>query len=329
MAAKTDTDTTPMTRWQKASWRLAQVTTALILFMIAVGAMVTTIRAGDTNPEWSLRFWEWVKTWWASEGGQAYEDGHRIIGTVIGFLGIALAVTMFKGERGWRRWLGVVALLLIASQGVLGGIRVLVVSDPDVRDTVLNITGGGYDVELRRAVKAMVHGVTAQVIFAGLACIAVLTSPRWRNPSLMTLRSSAASGTRRLSLAVLVLLVIQLTLGTLVRQFSDHVMLHVAGAFVVTLAILWLIVRTFRHHDESPTLGLYAGALGVLLVCQVFLGITPWMLTGGELESEDPFALVSLLRSAHVTVGALLMAVAAVLALWLHRIARPAGRLQG
>jgi heme a synthase len=329
MVAKADTDTIPMTGWQKASWRLAQACTAMLLFMIMVGAMVTTIRAGDTNPEWSLRFWEWVKTWWGSEGGQAYEDGHRIIGTVIGFLGIALAYSMFKSEHGWRRWLGVIALLLIISQGILGGIRVLVVSDPNVRDTVLGVTGGGYDVELRRAIKAMIHGVTAQIIFAGLACIAVLTSPRWRNPNIKLLRSPGATRTRRLSLVVPVLLTIQLTLGTLVRQFSDHVMWHVAGAFVVTLAILWLVVRVFRFHDDSPTLRLFAGAFAVLLVCQVFLGITPWMLTGGELEHEDPFALVSLLRSAHVTVGALLMAVAAVLALWLHRVVRPAGRLQG
>jgi heme o synthase len=308
--------------WRTASWRLAQACTVLVLFMIAVGAIVTTIRAGDTNPEWSLRFWEWVQTWWATEGGQAYEDGHRIIGTVIGFLGIALAFTMFKSERGWRRWLGVIALLLIISQGILGGIRVLVVSDPDVRDTVLTVTGGGYDVELRRAVKAMIHGVTAQIIFAGLACIAVLTSPRWlatHTPQ----RTVQARTSRMLSLGLLVLLTVQLTLGTLVRQTGEHVMWHVAGAFVVTLAILWMIIRVFRYHDSFKLLRVFAGALGVLLVCQVFLGITPWMITAGQLESDDPFAPVSLLRSAHVTVGALLMAVTAVLSLWLHRLVAP------
>lgn len=311
-----------LNNWQRAAHRLAQLCVALVLFMIIVGAMVTTIRAGDTNPGWSWRFWEWIATWWGSDGGRAYEDGHRVIGTVIGFVGIALAFTMWKGEKGSRRWLGLVALALIAGQGVLGGLRVLVVSDSDVRETVLAVTGGGYDVELRRAVKAMIHGVIAQVIFASLACIAVVSSPRWI-AAWSVQRSALSPATRRISLIVIVLLVVQLALGTIVRQTGEHVLIHVLGAFVVTLCVLWLLMRVFRYHSQFAPLRGMGALLGVLLVIQVFLGIAPWIMTAGVFDATEPFEPVSLMRSAHVTTGALVLAVATVMALWISRLLKP------
>jgi protoheme IX farnesyltransferase len=133
----------------------------------------------------------------------------------------------------------------------------------------------------------------------------------------------AAVGTRRLSLLVVALLTVQLALGTIVRQTGEHVLLHVGGASAVTFSVLWLLLRVFRHHGKYVPLRRIGGLLGVLLVTQVFLGITPWMLTGGELVSTDPASGVALMRTAHVTVGALLLALAAMLSLWAHRLAVP------
>jgi heme o synthase len=309
--------------WQSWAHRFAVACFGLLLFMIIVGAMVTTTRAGDTNPDWSLRFWEWFTTWWQAEGGRAWEDGHRVIGTLIGFAGIGLAVALWKGNRNSpRRWLGVIALGLICIQGVLGGLRVLVVSDEAVRNTVLAYTGGGYDVELRRAVKAMFHGVIAQVIFAFLACVMIVTSARWSAPW-QAQRSPAGGVSRGLSLALLVLALGQLALGTLVRQTGEHVMWHVAGAFSVTLGVIWMVMRVFRYHSQFAPLRRAAAAIALLLAVQVFLGLVPWMLTQGNLVSDNPASLVALLRTAHVTVGALLFALLAVQALWLHRLALP------
>lgn len=309
--------------WQKWSHRFAVACFGLLLFMIVVGAMVTTTRAGDTNPGWSLRFWEWFITWWTSDGGRAWEDGHRVIGTVIGFAGIGLALAMWKGNRNSpRRWLGVIALTLICIQGVLGGLRVLVVSDENVRDTVLAYTGGGYDVELRRAVKAMIHGVIGQVIFAFLACTMILTSARWAAPW-QAQRSPVAGMTRTFSLLLVVLALGQLALGTLVRQTGDYVMWHVGGAFTVTLGIVWMVMRIFRYHSQFAPLRYATTAVAFLLVVQVFLGLVPWMLTQGNLVSDNPASLVALLRTAHVTVGALLLATLSVQALWLHRLVLP------
>lgn len=311
------------THWQKWAHRFAVACVGLLLFMIVVGAMVTTTRAGDTNPGWSLRFWEWFTSWWQADGGRAWEDGHRVIGTVIGFAGIGLAVALWKGSKGKpRRWLGVVALALICLQGVIGGLRVLVVSDESVRDTVLAYTGGGYDVELRRAVKAMFHGVIGQVILAFLVCVMIVTSARWASPW-QAQKSPAGSASRRFSLLLVGLAVGQLALGTLVRQTGDYVMWHVAGAFTVTLGVTYMIMRIFRYHSQFAPLRRVASGVAFLLIVQVFLGIVPWMLTQGNLVSSDPASLVALLRTAHVTVGALLLSLLSVQALWLHRLVLP------
>ncbi|MCA8914302.1 MAG: heme o synthase [Planctomycetes bacterium] len=308
---------------QRWAHRFALSCTALLLFMIVVGAMVTTTRAGDTNPGWSWRFWEWFVSWWNAQGGRAWEDGHRMIGTVIGFMGIGLAITLWKSSNGKpRRWLGVVALGLIGLQGLIGGLRVLVVSDAGVRDTVLAYTGGGYDVELRRAIKAMIHGVTGQVIFSFLACVAVVTSSRWA-VNWQAQRSPKSAGSRRLSLLLVTLGVGQLALGTLVRQTGTHVMWHITGACIVTLGVLAMLIRIFRYHSAFQPLRRVATLVAVLLVTQVFLGIVPWILTDGHLVSSDPASLVAMLRTAHVTVGALLLMCISVQALWLHRLTIP------
>ena len=316
-------DDVKLNSWQQWAHRFAVACVGLLLFMIVVGAMVTTTRAGDTNPEWSLRFWEWFTSWWQADGGRAWEDGHRVIGTVIGFAAIGLAVALWKGSNGKpRRWLGAIALGLVCLQGLIGGLRVLVVSDENVRDTVLAYTGGGYDVELRRAVKAMFHGIIGQVILAFLVCVMIVTSARWARPW-QALRSPAGGLSRKFSLLLVVLALGQLALGTLVRQTGDYVMWHVAGAFTVTLGVVWMVMRVFRFHSQFAPLRHVASTVAFLLVIQVFLGLVPWMLTQGNLVSSDPGSLVALLRTAHVTVGALLLATLTVQALWLHRLVLP------
>ncbi|MCA8918378.1 MAG: heme o synthase [Planctomycetes bacterium] len=318
--SSSDVKQTDLQRW---AHRFAIACTGLLLFMIAVGAMVTTTRAGDTNPGWSWRFWEWFTSWWQAQGGRAWEDGHRVIGTVIGFFGIGLAFTLWKAEKGKpRRWLGVIALGLICLQGVLGGLRVLVVSDADVRDTVLAYTGGGYDVELRRAIKAMFHGVIAQVILSFIACVVVVTSTRWAMPW-QAQKSRDAGLSRKLSLLLVPLAVGQLALGTLVRQTGDHVMWHVGGAFVISTGVIVMLMRVFRFHATHTPLRRVATLIAFLLITQVFLGVVPWMLTQGNLVSSDPASTVAILRTAHVTVGATLLMLLSVQALWLHRLALP------
>ena len=59
-------------------------------------------------------------------GGIFYEHGHRMIASTVGFLTIILAAWTWRVEpRRWLRRLGVIALVAVILQGVLGGITVL------------------------------------------------------------------------------------------------------------------------------------------------------------------------------------------------------------
>ena len=59
-------------------------------------------------------------------GGILYEHGHRLIAALVGALMTLLALWLWWAEpRRWLRWFGVVALLMVIAQAVLGGITVL------------------------------------------------------------------------------------------------------------------------------------------------------------------------------------------------------------
>ncbi|MDC1142878.1 heme o synthase [Planctomycetota bacterium] len=310
--------------WQKRAHKLAWMTAGLTLFLIVVGAMVTTTKAGDTNPDWSLSFWQWFETWWNSTGGRAWEDGHRVIGTTVGFFAIATAFAVWKGERNSpRRWLGLIVVIALMLQGVIGGLRVLVVSHPEFRDNVLHLTGGGADVEARRAIMAMFHGVIGQISFALLSIMVLVTSRQWIS-KITPKPSINGLSTRKLSRFVVFAAVLQLILGTIVRQTGHHVMWHVAGAFTVTFSIIWLVMRVFRYHSEVVAVRRTTSVVGFLLILQVFLGIVPWMLTQGQFDSPTPLSLVAILRSTHVTVGALLLIAVTVQLIWIHRLIQDA-----
>lgn len=318
------TELITLNKWQNRAHKLAWATVILTLFMIIVGAMVTTTKAGDANPGWSFAFWEWFQTWMDSMGPRAWEDGHRNIGTVVGFFAIATALCHWKAERNnHRRWLGLIVVAMLLLQGIAGGVRVLVVWDPDIQTFILNMTGGGSAVEPRRAVFAMFHGVIGQLSFVLLSVMVLVTSRIWISKITPT-RSVYGPETRKLSRFVAFAAVIQLILGTVVRQTGSHVMWHVAGAFTVTFSVIWLLMRVFRFHSEAAPVRKTAAVVGFLLVFQIFLGLVPWMLTRGQFDTPSPASLLAILRSAHVTVGALLLISISILLIWIHRLIKNA-----
>src|SRR5581483_4950458 len=89
------------------------------------------------------------------------EYSHRLAGMVVGTCVIVLLAGLWWGEpRRGVRWLGVLALALICTQGLLGIFRV-----------DLNLYLG--------KTLALVHGLFAQVVIATLVCVAVVTSRGW------------------------------------------------------------------------------------------------------------------------------------------------------
>jgi hypothetical protein len=165
----------------------------------------------------------------------------------------------------------------------------------------------------------MFHGVIGQISFALLGIMVLVTSTAWLNN---TSASTSIHGltTRKLSRFVVFAAVLQLILGTVVRQTGNHVMWHVAGAFTVTLSVIWLLMRVFRYHSEIAAVRKTTSVIGFLLVLQVFLGLVPWMLTQGQFNTPAPGSLLAVLRSTHVTVGSLLLVSVTIQLIWIHRL---------
>src|SRR5438477_11694578 len=107
--------------------RFAWLTAAATLLLICSGGMVTSKGAGLAVPDWPTTFGYNMFLFPASKwiGGILFEHTHRLLASTVGFLTLILAAWLWKVEpRGWIRKLGLVAVVAVILQGILGGIRV-------------------------------------------------------------------------------------------------------------------------------------------------------------------------------------------------------------
>jgi len=255
------------------------------------------------------------------------------MGSVVGMLSIVLAAWAWKTEgRRWVRWLATSVLGAVILQGVLGGLRVVLVQ--------LDL--------------AVVHACFAQAFFCLAALTAVVTSKGWAEA-----RADATIEDRtafRLAAALVVVVYAQLVAGATMRHYGaglaipdlplaygkvlppvtdaglelantarrwdaglpgvtlGQVWLHFAhrlGAVVVTVVAAALIARVVRRRRRE----LFASAivLAALLLAQLTLGVLTVLW-------RKPADVASL----HVAVGALVLVTSFVTAVraarvnWLH-----------
>src|SRR5688500_13833600 len=174
------------------AYRLALVTVAATFVLILFGGLVTNTGAALAVPDWPSTFGHnmFLFPWSGMIGGVFYEHSHRLLGAVVGLLTLALAAALWP--RGGRlRVLGLVAVGAVVLQGVLGGLRVVLLHDG----------------------LAIVHGCLAQAFWALLVAVAVLTWPG-------TGASMSGTGTspRGLAVAAVVVVYVQLALGALLTH---------------------------------------------------------------------------------------------------------------
>src|SRR5215472_2972184 len=112
--------------------RFAWLTCMATLLLICSGGLVTSKNVGLAVPDLPTTFGynmflfpvsKWV-------GGILFEHTHRLMGSLVGFLTIILAVWLWLCEdRRWIRSLGVIAVVGVILQGILGGLRVTMMKD--------------------------------------------------------------------------------------------------------------------------------------------------------------------------------------------------------
>jgi len=244
--------------------------------------------------------------WSQMMGGVFYEHSHRLLGAAVGLVTIALAAALWLSEpRGWLRWLGVAALLAVILQGVLGGLRVLLVED-------------GI---------AIVHGALAQAFFGLAVCLALFTSPSW---GAAAVPSSDAAPLRRLALLTTGVVYLQIVFGAFLTHFGARLDGHLLGAAALAVLVPALALRIRRAHGDRKALVLPARFLLALLVVQLFLGLGAYAGRFTDLVLPPYFGLA--FPVIHRFTGGLLLAASLVLTLRCHRLlsppeARVAGRV--
>ena len=287
-----------------AGWphRLACGTVGATVGLIVAGGLVTNTGAALAVPDWPTTFGHnpFLFPWAGMVGGVLVEHGHRLLGAGIGLLTVALGIVLAFGDaRRWVRGLGLLAVLLVSVQGLIGGLRVVL-----LQDTL-----------------AIVHGCLAQLFFALLVTVAVVTGPGWRHPTAVT-----AAAQRLVPFGGLALTVVygQVVLGA----FTTHaggLWWHVAGAVLTTGVLVGLALAVLRGAGEDPVLAWWGRALKALLAGQLALGLGAYTVRFTDLGVPGGQLMVVALPVAHRAVGALLLGATVALALHLaRRSARPA-----
>jgi cytochrome c oxidase assembly protein subunit 15 len=178
---------------------LAILTTLATFPLIFMGGLVTSHGAGMSVPDWpnsyGYNMFMFPPRLWI--GGILYEHTHRLMGTVVGMLAIALTITAWRSGVARRiKWLCTGVLLAVIFQGVLGGLRVVLVK--------LDL--------------AVVHACVAQAFFC-LSALAALTTSRWWNEA----GDDAPHRARALIVACVfatALIYAQLIVGALMRHYG-------------------------------------------------------------------------------------------------------------
>ena len=225
--------------------------------------------------------------------GVLYEHSHRLIGSVVGFLTIALMVSIWaRDTRKWMKWLGIIALIAVIAQGVMGGLRVTNLS----------------------RVLAIIHACFAQAFFALTASLALFTSRSWLQTS-VTIETTGASRLRSLSLITLGFIYIQFIFGAVLRHTGSRLDAHLLFAGLVTIHIFLLLQRILKNYLENPPLVRLILLLSGLLAVQLTLGFGAYLVEFTVFgEGVAPVAGV-ITTTAHVAIGALMLVVSVVLTL--------------
>lgn len=282
--------------------RLAVLLAGATFSLLFIGGLVTGKGAGLAVPDWPTTFGHnmFLYPWSKMVGNIFYEHGHRLVASFVGCLTIALTVVFWLREsRSWLRWLALAALALVVFQGILGGLRVVLLEDA----------------------LAIVHAATAQFFFAVTVCLAIFTSREWRDASAHPpLNDGGRLG--RLCAITTGLIYLQIVFGAVVRHTGERIDAHLGIAALVALHIILIVMRVARHHAASSRLSRPALFLFALLFVQLALGalsylgkFTAWL----RLSSDG----IVILTTTHLAVGALMLAAALALTLRVYRFSSP------
>ena len=279
--------------------RLAVALACATFPLLFIGGLVTSKGAGLAVPDWPTTFGHnmFLYPWSKMIGNIFYEHSHRLVASFVGLLAIALAVAFWLRERrAWLRWLSLIALGLVITQGVLGGLRVV----------------------LLESTLAIIHACFAQAFFALTVALALFTSREWRSE---TIEARIADGGRlwRLGAMTTAFIYIQVIFGAVLRHTGERLDAHLFFAGLVAVHVILLLLRVTKDQDAHLKLVRSAYALGILMLLQLLLGAGSY-LAKFTILLRLPLDVIVLLTTTHLIVGALMLVTSLALTLRAYRL---------
>ena len=287
----------------------AVFTAAATFVLIFVGGLVTSTGSSLSVPDWPLSYGQLFPP---MVGGVLYEHGHRLVAGTVAVLTACLAFWTWREEpRGAVRRLAASALVAILLQAALGGVTVLL--------------------RLPTAV-SVAHAALAQAFFCLVVALALVTGRDWLAPA----QPGADAVLDSLTAVTTAAVYAQLLLGAVVRHTGAGLAIpdfplaygrivpemtsftvgvhfaHRVGAVLVAILVLATAARILQaHRDDSRRVRLVL-LLVALLALQGTLGATIIWTRKAVLPT-----------TAHVAVGAALLATSLVLTLRGRRARTP------
>jgi len=276
--------------------RYAILVAICTFFLVIAGALVTSNDAGLSVPDWPTSFGSFRMP--RMVGGVMFEHGHRMIAGTVGILMIILALGLWiKDSRRWVKWVGGAAVLAVLAQAALGGITVLFYLPVAISTS---------------------HATLGQIFFCLAASLAFFTRADWRwdEPKL---EDPSTPSLQHLTAATTGVILLQLILGAVYRHHGSGIEPHIVGAGVVTMFVAYVVTRITMKFAETRALMRPALLLGGLVILQVFLGISSYVVKVADRNAPQPLPPVVDLTTAHLAVGALVLLTSLYLTYQTHR----------
>ena len=266
-----------------------------ILLLIA-GALVTSNDAALSVPDWPKSYGTWTPP---MLGGVLYEDSHRKIAGVLGLLTVVLAIVIWVREkRHWLRWFGVIAVLGVIVQALLGGQVVI---------------------QLLHYWLPVIHACFAQVVFAAVLSIAVFTS-RWWVSEQPQLEDRGSLSVHTVALLNSIVIFLQVFLGAAFRHQEMPIWPHIAGALAVLATVIWIAAVLRRRFSESRELSRARIMLHAIFGVQFLFGLGAYWSRLRTADAPQPMPLMVTLTVTHTVIGALVFAASVFLVLLCYRV---------
>jgi heme a synthase len=278
--------------------KFANFVVAWTVLLFVAGALVTSNNAALSVPDWPKSFGTWFPSLRQLAGGAFFEHSHRVIAGIMGVLALVLALLIWvKDARRWLRWFGLIAVLGIVVQAVLGGEVVR---------------------QLLQYWLPVLHACFAQIVFAAVLAIAVFTSKWWMTDR-PQLADTGSPSIRSLAILNAALIFFQVVLGAGFRHSEIPVWPHMAGALVVLGTVTWTAAAMRKRFGNSPEISRARGMLHSIFGIQFLLGFGAYWARLAA-EKSGPSSATVWLTVTHTVVGALLFALSILIVLICYRL---------